>query len=139
MSYRELSAWGSLVITLIIFGNYFLNGVLSGQATAGLLLGTVIALVVLEIIYNILIATWKRDLPADERDVLIDLKASRNASWVSSVGIVLLITQVLFYRMVNGSSWIESTMDWVNALLFILIASESVRFASQAISYRKGV
>ena len=77
--------------------------------------------------------------PADERDVLIDLKAARNASWVSSVGIVLLVVQVIICKMINGNSWIESTMDWVNALVFILIASESVRFASQAISYRRGV
>jgi hypothetical protein len=93
MSYKELSAWGSLVITLVIFGNCFVQEVSTGQFTAGLLLGTVIA----------------------------------------------LILQVPFCCMVNGNSWIDSTMDWVNALVFILIASESVRFASQAISYRRGL
>ena len=112
MSYRELSAWGSLVITLVIFGNYFGKGVGAGQATAGLLLGTVIALIVLEIVYNTLVASWKRVSRADERDVLIDLKAARNASWVSSVGIVLLVLQVIIYPMVNGNSWIESPMDY---------------------------
>ena len=138
MSYRELSAWGSLFITLVIFGNYFFKVGLRDVASAGLLAGTVISLIVVEIIYNALIAAWEKIEPRDERDRLIDLKAANNASWVSTVGLIVLISSVLIYRSVNVSDVLDTTLEWVNAVVFILIASECARFASQAIGYRRG-
>jgi hypothetical protein len=138
MSYRELSAWGSLVITLIIFGNYFREVGLSGDASTGLLAGTVVAMIVVEIIYTVMISLWRREELRDERDRLIELRAASNASWISTNGLIILVTAVLVYRWVNGDEILGSSLAWVNAIVFILIASECVRFASQGIGYRRG-
>lgn len=89
MSYREKSAWISFVTTLLIWGWFFavlMREIGSGDPRGGVLMGTFIActvtLVVVQIVLYVAIAlTAPKDAEAraDERERLIDLKASRIA------------------------------------------------------------
>lgn len=92
MPFREKSAWISLLSTLLIWGYFF--GILvreigtrnpDGGALMGAFIGCTIALVVVQVTLQIAIAIAapkEAEAPADERERLIELEASRIAFMV---------------------------------------------------------
>lgn len=89
MSYREKSAWISFVTTLLIWGWFFavlMREIGSGDPRGGVLMGTfigcTIALVAVQVVLYVAItlcAPRGAEARTDERERLIDLKASRIA------------------------------------------------------------
>jgi hypothetical protein len=137
MSFREKSAWISLVLILLVFGPYFwiVGRALTGQAHVHA--GTQFALIglffVLEIVLHVAIAIQSpRDAraPKDEREDFIDLKATRSAFYVLLVGALLSIFTMHFRINV----WILS-----QCVLFSVVVAELVKFASQIAYFRRGV
>jgi hypothetical protein len=137
MSFREKSAWISLVLILLVFGPYFW---LVGQSLAGRTHvhgGTQFALillfVVLEIVVHIAVAIQSprdAEAPTDEREDLIDLRATRMAFYVLFGGALMSIFTLHFPVNV----WTLSQF-----VLFSIVIAELVKFASQIVFYRRGV
>ena len=103
MSFREKSAWISLVLIVLVFGPYFwlvgrsFTGV--GHVHAGTQFALITLFVVLEIVVHIAIAIQSpRDAraPKDERETLIDLMATRTAFYVLFVGALFSIFTMHF-------------------------------------------
>jgi hypothetical protein len=103
MSFREKSAWISFVSILLVTAFYFTH-VASWSLRPGpdagafhLLIISVIALVTIEIIAHVYVAIRapsEARTPRDERERLIDLKATRIAAYIyapSSLGVIALI------------------------------------------------
>jgi len=140
MSFREKSAWITVLSYLAVYGFYFrriAQAAASGQASTfhygALLVGTVIVLVVVQIALLIAIAiAGPRDAraPRDERERLIELKAVRIAFVVLSCSVLT----VCWLAALNPSAFYT-----VNALFFALVLSEIVRNASQITYYRSRV
>jgi hypothetical protein len=137
MSFREKSAWISLVLILLVFGPYFwmVGRSLTGEAHVHA--GTQFALIglffVLEIVLHVAIAIQSpRDAraPKDEREAFIDLKATRSAFYVLLVGALLSIFTMHFRINV----WIMS-----QCVLFSVVVAELVKFARQIAYFRRGV
>ena len=136
MSFREKSAWISLILILLVFGPYFW---LVGRSFAGVghvHAGTQFALItlffVLEIVLHIAIGVQSpRDAraPKDEREILIELRATRVAFYVLFAGALFSIFTMHFRPTV----WMLSQF----VLLSIVIA-ELVKFASQIALFRRG-
>jgi hypothetical protein len=136
MSFREKSAWISLILILLVFGPYFW---LVGRSFAGVghvHAGTQFALItlffVLEIVLHIAIGVQSpRDAraPKDEREILIELRATRVAFYVLFAGALFSIFTMHFRLTV----WMLSQF----VLLSIVIA-ELVKFASQIALFRRG-
>src|SRR5271170_6767034 len=82
LSYQEKSTWGSLIATLIVYGRYFASG------SHGLI-GTIIALVVIQIVCQIVIAIVSKPEPKDERDRLINAKAYRTGYFLLVTGVIV--------------------------------------------------
>lgn len=136
MSFREKSAWVSLIIHVVIFGGYFWSLAEAwdhpgrGPLGVGLLIGAVILLILNAIALNtaIAIASPKEaTAPADERERLISLHAERISSYVLAANVVLLIGALL--------------ADWdgflvANLLLAALVVSEVVKAAAQIAYFR---
>ncbi len=118
LSYQEKSIWGSLIATLIVYGHYFASG------SHGLI-GTIVVLVVIQIICQSAIAIASKPEAADERDRLIDAKACRN-------GYFLLVTGIIVCMNVGVNLG-------VNALLMALVAAEIGKSITQLYLYRRGV
>lgn len=104
MSFREKSAWISLLIYGVVFGGYFLtvwqawDELYARGLVIGLTVGAVVALVILAVGLTTVVALFtpkEANAPADERETLIDLKAERIASYTLSVGVVCLIGALL--------------------------------------------
>jgi Ca2+/Na+ antiporter len=136
MSFREKSAWISLVSMSGIYGFYFWSVIHAGHRTDdirfGGLLGTIIALVVLQVVLTVAVAIFtpkEADAPPDERDKLIELRAMR----VAYSGLATGIAFACFFGAFNPPIVFN-----VNALLFILVTAEILRCACQIVQYRRG-
>ena len=140
MSFEEKSTWISLAIITVVFTGYFsqvYEGLLSGNldkaAVTGLFVGAVIAIIVLEVVFHIVVSAFNvkdADRPTDERDRLFSMKAGNISGWVLGIG-VLIIAGHTFMK--------EPDAIWVaNLLLFVVFVSQVVSYALQIFYYRRG-
>ena len=100
MSFREKTAWISLVSLLLVFGIYFtvvglaMAGRLQYSQTFSWFLQLVLAFVVLQVVLRLIVAKrapLDAKVPADERETLIGLKADRVAGYILAVGVFVAI------------------------------------------------
>jgi len=143
MSFRERSAWISLVVTPLIWGGYFWkiwpdiqdDGALNVR-TVGMFIGTLVLLVIVQIVLATILATVAATLnrrteeqPMDERDQLIDLKATR-------LGFYALSTLLIGV----SSLWLlgMSPLVMANGILAAMVVAETLRSASIVFAYRRG-
>ena len=136
MSFREKSAWISVVSMSGIYGFYFWSvvhaGPHAGRFRFGGLLETIIALVVLQIVLTVAVAILRPSeakAPRDERDKLIELRSMRVAYSGLATGLAL----ACFFGAFDPPIVFNT-----NALLFILVTAEIMRSACRIIQYRRG-
>ena len=136
MSFREKSAWISVVLIVLVFGPYFwlvgrsFAGV--GHVHAGTQFALITVFIVLEIVVHIAIAIQSpRDAraPKDEREILIDLRATRTAFYVLFGGALFSIFTMHFRLNV----WQISQM-----MLLSIVVAELVKFGRQIVLFRRG-
>jgi hypothetical protein len=137
MPFREKSAWVAIFSYMLVYGFYFrriAEAAAAGQADTfhygPLLVQTVFALIVVQIVLQIAIAIGRpRDAktPRDERERLIELKAIRIAFVALSCCVVTVCFTAAFYT---------SSFYTTNALLLSLVLSELARNAGQIAYFR---
>ena len=139
MSFREKSAWVSFATILVVFGAYFWNviRVLGGQvefrAAYALSVALLVAFVVLEIVLHIVLAIQapKEALaPRDERERLIEMRATRVAFQVLVVGALAGVGML----HVTTSAW-----RMAQVVLLAVVVAELVKFGGQILYVRRGV
>jgi hypothetical protein len=134
MSFREKTAWIAVLSIAAIYGFYFWSAVRSGpHASADLftLSVAVVGLVIVQIVLTTAAAIFSpKDAraPRDERDRLIALRATR----VAYSGLATAVVFAAFFGAFNPPIVFNT-----NALLFVLVASETLRYACQIIQYRR--
>lgn len=134
MSFREKSAWITLVTVLLCFGVYF--GVrVSGAVSAhgfGLLhvfLACVIAMAGLQAVLHAIAARQSPKVPGDERERLIQLRSH-------TVGYYVLIAGVIGLFVPGHLGF--GVFDMMNfALLAVVVAALAVS-AAQIVMFRRG-
>jgi hypothetical protein len=139
MSFREKSAWISLVC-LVIFTSIWLAHFVRinffrglGHHEAAWFFGTVAAVTALEIGLHVAIALQsphEAKTPKDERERLIDLRASRVAFYVLLVGAFLSLGLGLHLPAAN-----RFTMGQL--LMGSILAALLARFGKQLVLYRR--
>lgn len=148
LSYQEKSIIGTLAAMLIVYGNYFLGSIsrwrggVTADGEVGRLLWTLALLAVIEVAYQIAMAVVDRPMPKDERDQMIDAKATRNAYGVLAVSIVMLMGHVIFAEMLPGLAWPAIPLTpfiLVQAMLGALVLAEVVKGVTQLYHYRAGL
>ncbi|WP_339719158.1 hypothetical protein [uncultured Paraglaciecola sp.] len=151
MSFREKSIWISLISTLLIFGDYFLNIVslssmpaeVSKAAALGLSLRALLLIIVVEILLQGLLAISNRKEAAqgsDERDKLFEYKANNFGYAVLVIGVFITLGRIVFLEfnteVIQQSTLINIPLLTAHILLFSFIFSEVVRFSAQLYYYR---
>jgi uncharacterized membrane protein len=136
MSFREKSAWVSLLAYAGVYGYYFwvLSSVIAaGQATTfrfgDLLVRLMVLLAIVELALQLLIALRaprEAKLPADERERLITLKATRIAFHVVMIGAATICAAI-------GAPSFYTT----NGLFLAIVVAEVARYASQVVYFRR--
>jgi hypothetical protein len=136
MPFREKSAWISLLSVSGIYGVYFWSVIHAGPQVGGFrfgsLLETIIALVVVQAVLTIaaaILTPAEAKAPRDERERLIELKATR----VAYAGLATGIALACFFGALSPPMVFNT-----NALLIVLVTAELVRSGSQIIQYRLG-
>lgn len=134
MPFREKTAWISLLSMAGIYGLYFWSLIRSGHTglghTSGLL-GTVIALVIVQTLLTIAVAVFdprSAQAPRDEREKLIELKAARFAYAGLATGIACAVLFAAFPSPIIFGA---------NSLLFLLVVAEIMRSGCQIVQYRR--
>ena len=131
MSFREKGAWISLLSMSGIYAFYFWSVFHSGPTASGLL-ETVIALAVVQTVLTIAIAVFapkEAKAPRDERDKLIDFRATRFAYYVLAGSVACAVFLGAF-----NPPLIFNT----NSILFVLVIAEILRCGCQIVQYRRG-
>ncbi|WP_421785598.1 hypothetical protein [Hyphobacterium sp.] len=139
MSFREMSTWVLLAVTVIVYGLYF--NITIGDALANgvpevadnvRLFGAVVLMVILTIVAHIVMAVLspKGSEEADERDKLIELRGDQRGGFVMAVA--------LFSTL--GLALAGASVFWIaHVALAGLVASEIVKALTKLIDYRRGV
>ncbi len=137
MSFREKSAWISLVSILFVSGFYFLhvpwtlNPAFSPRLFRGLLY-CIAALVVIEVVAHIVVAIRAPEdakAPKDERERLIDLKAIRITHYIYVVGSLLAVSTIHL-----GANAIAIGYG----VLFAFVVGEVVKNVVRIVGHRRG-
>jgi cytochrome bd-type quinol oxidase subunit 2 len=137
MSFREKSAWITLVTVLACFGIYFgsiVTGHVSGRDldTLHLLLMCVIVLVVLQCALTVIAAmTTPRDgrAPKDEREQLIQWRSH-------TLGYYVLVVLVLGLFIPGHLG--HTVLDMMNFALLDVVIAALVVAAAQIVMFRRG-
>jgi hypothetical protein len=147
MSYQEKSIAGSLIAMLLVYSYYF-AGVLhhAGEprfATAGLarLIWAVIAIIIIQIVYQVALALGSHPEPKDERDVLIEAKAYRNGYFAYGTGAFLVIALVIAAGLASDAApthLIVTPFLVVNLVLLFMVLAEVIKLVTQLLYYHKG-
>jgi len=140
VSFREKSAWISLLAYLAIYGFYFANvafALARGEADGGHFLGllseSVVLFVLVTVVLTIIIAIGApkdAQTPEDEREKLIKFKANSAAGYVLATGVVVAIGALYF----DAKSFLV-----INLLFFVLVMFEVFKIAAQLVLTRRGV
>ena len=144
MPFREKSAWISLVTMLVVFGAFFgavAGDVLpaSGVPTVHYLILSVLAVIVLQLVLKLVarsLAQADAASPKDERERLIELKATRIAFYVL-VGAVLLGVFLVIHTPVAGGPFPGSPRLGL-AMVACIVLADVVRSAAQIVYFRRG-
>lgn len=130
LSFREKSLWLMLVTLVVSFGFYFVT-VLPPRATVVLphqvilFVIAVVMLVVMQIVGHIFIAIVDRRADTDERDRLIELKGTRNASYVLATGVFVALCAAMVtdgnfvFTHLLLASWVLAQMVEIGSQLFL--------------------
>ncbi|WP_448564320.1 hypothetical protein [Thalassotalea ganghwensis] len=151
MSYKEKTIWLSLVILLLIWGDYGLTMIELANSQAlnqalinDLLKSVIIQTIVLEIVLHIILAIINhKDANAqeDERDKLISLRATQHAYILLSIGVAVAV----FYTIapaLNNVILPASTLAYhekvIQIVIFFMVFAEVYRLSTQLFYYRRG-
>lgn len=140
LSYREKIIWVSLISTILIFGYYFIqafkvftNPDIENISLLSLFLGLVIFITVIQVTLIITLSIVNRKeakADGDERDKLIETKATRISHFILSAG----AWTTAFGILITSSAFIL-----INVLILFLIISEIVGFSLQLFYHRRGL
>ena len=136
MSFREKSAWITLVTVVACFGAYF-GALVTGMVHRGfdaihLLLLCVLALAMLQVALGLIAArTTPKDgrAPHDEREILIQARSH-------TVGYYLLIVLVLGSALSGHMG--RDVVDLMNFALFDVVLAVAAVAVSQIVMFRRG-
>ncbi len=141
MSFQERILWLLFVSLIGIFGLYFVEVLPFRTANVmpwqiGFFAGLIVLLVIIQIVGSVLLAiigklSGSRDgrHDTDERDRLIGLKSTRNASYVLATGVFMALCVALL---------IKGNFAFTHVLLGFWVLAQLTEIGSQLFQYRRG-
>lgn len=148
LSFQEKSTLGSLIAILGTSCWYFHSVVASGPGIgaghlAGLAIGAVVIVVVIEIAYHTVIAARTQVDEEDERDRLVKARATRLSAVALQVGVFTAICQIVAGGLVSAGDTSFPALFTPFATAHILVATivmaETLDLSLQLFYYRRGV
>ena len=138
LSYREKSLYASLVAELLVYGPYFF---LHKQNSVNKVAGMIIAIIVLQVILQSIIAASTRNRITDERDRLIELRGYR-AGYLTLASLMVLGLGMLWFHATVGHLQLESRMvglHFLSVFFGMLVIADITKTATQIVAYRRAL
>ncbi len=136
LSYREKSLYGSLAAELVVYGSYFF---LHRQNSLNKVAGMIIAIIILQIILQSVIAAFTRNRITDERDRVIELRGYR-AGYLTVASLMVLGLGMLWLHATFSDLNMDHRMwalHFLSVFFGILVIADIVKTSSQIIAYRR--
>ncbi len=138
LSYRERSLYASLAAELVVYGPYFF---LHQQNSVNKVAGMIIAIIVLQVILQSIIAALTRNRVTDERDRLIELRGYR-AGYLTITSLMVLGLGMLWLHAILGrfpmhSPWVG--LHFLSVFFGMLVIADITKTATQILSYRRAL
>ena len=138
LSYREKSLYASLAAEIVVYGPYFF---LHQQNTINKVAGMIVAIIVLQIILQSIIAGFTRNRLTDERDQLIELRGYR-AGYLTLASLMVIGLGLLWVHARFGDLPFDGRrmgLHFLNVFLGMLVIADITKTAAQIVAYRRAL
>ncbi len=138
LSYQEKSLYGTLAADLLVYVPYFLY-IIHNPTTLTRIAGTIVLLILAQIVLQSAIAIATRNHITDERDRQIAGIGYRNA-YFALVGMILTGMGLLWLHIVNGPlNPNHMGLHFLSVFLGMVVVSELVKIVTQLVAYRRSI
>jgi hypothetical protein len=149
MSRKEIYAWCSLGLTLAIFGYYLISvfGLLTGiESYRGHIIGLIWKVIgiafLIQLLLDLLNSTKFGGVAKDERDILIESKAFRNAYYFLIAAVISVMINVLISDILSTASgqklFLSVPFMTFHFLVFVIFTASIIKSATQIFYYQRG-
>ncbi len=138
LSYREKTLYASLAVELLVYGPYFF---LHRENSVNKVAGMIIAIIVLQVLLQGVIALVTRNRVTDERDRLIELRGYR-AGYLTIASLMVVGLCMLWFHAAAGRFPIENRMmglHFLSVFFGMLVVADITKTLTQIVSYRKAL
>jgi hypothetical protein len=138
LSYRERSLYASLAAELFVYGPYFF---LHQQNSVNKVAGMIVAIIVLQIILQSVIAAFTRSRVTDERDRLIELRGYR-AGYLTLASLMVVGLGMLWFHATVGHLRLDNRiigLHFLSVFFGMLVVADITKTATQIVAYRKAL
>ncbi|MGD0914463.1 MAG: hypothetical protein ABR928_21425 [Terracidiphilus sp.] len=138
LSYREKTLYASLVAEIIVYGPYFF---LHQQNSVNKVAGMIIAIIVLQVVLQLVIAAFTRNRVTDERDRLIELRGYR-AGYLMVASLMVVGLAMLWFHATMGQLHLDNPkigLHFLSVFFGILVISDITKTATQIVAYRRAL
>jgi hypothetical protein len=138
LSYREKSLYASLAAELVVYCPYFF---LHQQNSVNKVAGMIIAIIVLQVILQSVIAALTRSRVTDERDRLIQLRGYR-AGYLTLASLMVIGLGMLWFHATVGHLRLDSRMvglHFLSVFFGMLVIADITKTATQIVTYRRAI
>lgn len=138
LSYQEKSLYGTLAANLLVYVPYCVY-VMHNPTTLTHIIGTIILLIVAQIILQSIIAIATRNRITDERDRQIAGLGYRNA-YFGLVSMILLGMGMLWLHAVHGL--IDPNhmgLHFLSVFFGMVVISDFIKIVTQLVAYRRSI
>jgi hypothetical protein len=138
LSYREKTLYVSLAAEIVVYGSYFF---LHRQNSVNKVAGMIAAIIVLQILIQLLIAAVTRNRVTDERDRLIELRGYR-AGYRMITSLMVLGLAMLWFHTTFGHLRLDGRMfglHFLSVFFGMLVIADITRTAAQIVAYRRAL
>jgi hypothetical protein len=138
LSYREKTLYASLGAELLVYGPYFF---LHQQNSVNNVAGMIIAIILLQIVLQLVIAIFTRNRITDERDRLIELRGYR-AGYLVITSLMVIGLGMLWLHATIGHLSLDSRMvglHFLSVFFGMLVIADIAKTLTQIVSYRKAL
>jgi len=140
LSYGEKSLYASLAAELLVYGPYFFLQQHQRNSVSQFA-GMIIAIIVLQIILQSIIAASTRNRVTDERDRLIELKGYR-AGYLTLVSLMVVGLGMLWLHAAVGDLPPDNRMmglHFLSIFFSMLVIADITKTATQIVAYRRAL
>jgi hypothetical protein len=138
LSYREKTLYASLLAELLVYGPYFF---LHEKNSVNKVAGMIIAIIVLQVVLQLVIAAFTRNRVTDERDRLIELRGYR-AGYLMVASLMVLGLAMLWFHTTMGQLHLDNPkigLHFLSVFFGMLVIADITKTAAQIVAYRRAL